>query len=60
MSQVDGCGLSGASDDDDECASSPAGSTYDDGADIKNAMSDEVTKQLAAAGECCSICMYTG
>lgn len=52
MSQVDGCGLSGASDDDDECASSPTGSTYDDSADlIKNAMSDEVTKQLAAAGE---------
>ncbi|CAH1639981.1 unnamed protein product [Spodoptera littoralis] len=51
MSQVDGCGLSGASDDDDECASSPTGSTYDDSADlIKNAMSDEVTKQLAAAG----------
>ncbi|XP_075977301.1 DNA-binding protein Ewg isoform X5 [Anticarsia gemmatalis] len=51
MSQVDGCGLSGASDEDDECASSPAGSTYDDSADIiKNAMSDEVTKQLAAAG----------
>ncbi|KAJ0182245.1 hypothetical protein K1T71_001614 [Dendrolimus kikuchii] len=51
MSQVDGCGLSGASDDDDECASSNAGSTYDDSGDmIKNAMSDEVTKQLAAAG----------
>ncbi|XP_037298817.1 DNA-binding protein Ewg isoform X3 [Manduca sexta] len=51
MSQVDGCGLSGASDDEDECVSSPTGSTYDDGADIiKNAMSDEVTKQLAAAG----------
>ncbi|CAH0592775.1 unnamed protein product [Chrysodeixis includens] len=51
MSQVDGCGLSGASDEDDECASSPAGSNYDDSADIiKNAMSDEVTKQLAAAG----------
>ncbi|XP_052750230.1 DNA-binding protein Ewg isoform X3 [Galleria mellonella] len=51
MSQVDGCGLSGASDDDDDCASSPAGSNYDDSADIiKNAMSDEVTKQLAAAG----------
>ncbi|XP_022822391.1 DNA-binding protein Ewg isoform X1 [Spodoptera litura] len=51
MSQVDGCGLSGASDDDDECASSPTGSAYDDSADlIKNAMSDEVTKQLAAAG----------
>ncbi|PZC72771.1 DNA-binding protein Ewg isoform X1 [Helicoverpa armigera] len=50
MSQVDGC-LSGASDDDDDCASSPAGSNYDDSADlIKNAMSDEVTKQLAAAG----------
>lgn len=52
MSQVDGCGLSGGSDEDDDCASSPAGSTYDDSADIiKNAMSDEVTKQLAAAGE---------
>ncbi|XP_063616438.1 DNA-binding protein Ewg [Cydia splendana] len=51
MSQVDGCGLSGASDDEDECASSPAGSAYDDGADIiKSALSDEVTKQLAAAG----------
>ncbi|CAG9796281.1 unnamed protein product [Diatraea saccharalis] len=50
MSQVEGCGLSG-SDDDDECASSPAGSAYDDGQDmIKSAMSDEVTKQLAAAG----------
>ncbi|KAI8438973.1 hypothetical protein MSG28_011278 [Choristoneura fumiferana] len=51
MSQVDGCGLSGASEDEDECASSPAGSAYDDGADlIKSALSDEVTKQLAAAG----------
>ncbi|XP_060803673.1 DNA-binding protein Ewg isoform X1 [Amyelois transitella] len=51
MSQVDGCGLSGASDDDEECVSSPTGSNYDDSADIiKNAMSDEVTKQLAAAG----------
>ncbi|XP_047985664.1 DNA-binding protein Ewg isoform X2 [Leguminivora glycinivorella] len=51
MSQVDGCGLSGASDDEDECASSPAGSAYDDGGDImKTALSDEVTKQLAAAG----------
>ncbi|KAJ8736012.1 hypothetical protein PYW08_006668 [Mythimna loreyi] len=51
MSQVDGCGLSGASDDEDDCVSSPAGSNYDDSADlIKNAMSDEVTKQLAAAG----------
>ncbi|XP_063375519.1 DNA-binding protein Ewg [Cydia amplana] len=51
MSQVDGCGLSGASDDEDECVSSPAGSAYDDGADmIKSALSDEVTKQLAAAG----------
>lgn len=51
MSQVDGCGLSGGSDDEDDCASSPAGSNYDDSADlIKNAMSDEVTKQLAAAG----------
>ncbi|XP_053621486.1 DNA-binding protein P3A2 isoform X3 [Plodia interpunctella] len=51
MSQVDGCGLSGGSDDDDDCASSPAGSAYDDGSDIiKSAMSDEVTKQLAAAG----------
>ncbi|CAG4958400.1 unnamed protein product [Parnassius apollo] len=51
MSQVDGCGMSGGSEDEDECASSPAGSAYDDGGDvIKNAMSDEVTKQLAAAG----------
>ncbi|XP_028040448.1 DNA-binding protein Ewg isoform X7 [Bombyx mandarina] len=51
MSQVEGCGLSGGSEDEDECASSPAGSNYDDGNDIiKNAMSDEVTKQLAAAG----------
>ncbi|CAF4861988.1 unnamed protein product [Pieris macdunnoughi] len=51
MSQVDGCGLSGASDDDEECASSPAGSAYEDAGDvIKSAMSDEVTKQLAAAG----------
>ncbi|XP_041975045.1 DNA-binding protein P3A2 isoform X2 [Aricia agestis] len=51
MSQVEGCGLSGGSDDEDECASSPAGSAYEDGADvIKSAMSDEVTKQLAAAG----------
>ncbi|XP_045774281.1 DNA-binding protein Ewg isoform X5 [Maniola jurtina] len=51
MSQVDGCGLSGGSEDEDECVSSPAGSAYDDSADvIKNAMSDEVTKQLAAAG----------
>ncbi|XP_047529627.1 DNA-binding protein Ewg isoform X7 [Vanessa atalanta] len=51
MSQVDGCGLSGGSEDEDECASSPAGSAYEDGADvIKSAMSDEVTKQLAAAG----------
>ncbi|CAK1540344.1 unnamed protein product [Leptosia nina] len=51
MSQVDGCGLSGASEDDEECASSPAGSAYEDAGDvIKSAMSDEVTKQLAAAG----------
>lgn len=51
MSQVDGCGLSGASDDDDDCGSSAAGSSYDEPADIvKTAMSDEVTKQLAAAG----------
>ncbi|CAB3241196.1 unnamed protein product [Arctia plantaginis] len=51
MSQVDGCGLSGGSDEDDECGSSPTNSAYDDSADIiKNAMSDEVTKQLAAAG----------
>lgn len=51
MSQVDGCGLSGGSDEDDECASSPTSSPYDENADIiKNAMSDEVTKQLAAAG----------
>ncbi|XP_032529247.1 DNA-binding protein Ewg isoform X1 [Danaus plexippus] len=50
MSQVEGCGLS-ASEDEDECASSPAGSAYDDAGDvIKSAMSDEVTKQLAAAG----------
>lgn len=50
MSQVEGCGLSG-SEEDDECASSPAGSAYDDSGDlIKTAMSDEVTKQLAAAG----------
>ncbi|XP_038220822.1 DNA-binding protein P3A2 isoform X1 [Zerene cesonia] len=51
MSQVDGCGLSGGSEDDEECASSPAGSAYEDAGDvIKSAMSDEVTKQLAAAG----------
>lgn len=51
MSQVDGCGLSGGSDDEDECVSSPAGSNYDESADlVKVAMSDEVTKQLAAAG----------
>ncbi|KAL0901127.1 hypothetical protein ABMA27_006443 [Loxostege sticticalis] len=50
MSQVEGCGLSG-SEEEDDCASSPAGSTYDDSGDIiKTAMSDEVTKQLAAAG----------
>ncbi|RVE41254.1 hypothetical protein evm_014099 [Chilo suppressalis] len=49
MSQVEGCGLSG-SEEDDECASSPAGSAYDDQDMIKTAMSDEVTKQLAAAG----------
>ncbi|CAH2102068.1 unnamed protein product [Euphydryas editha] len=50
MSQVDGCGLSGGSDDEDECASSPAGSAYEDADVVKSAMSDEVTKQLAAAG----------
>ncbi|XP_045496844.1 DNA-binding protein Ewg isoform X9 [Colias croceus] len=51
MSQADGCGLSGGSEDDEECASSPAGSAYEDAGDvIKSAMSDEVTKQLAAAG----------
>ncbi|XP_072938938.1 DNA-binding protein Ewg isoform X14 [Epargyreus clarus] len=49
MSQVEGCGLSGASEDEDECASSPAGSAYED-ADAGKALSDEVTKQLAAAG----------
>lgn len=49
---MEGCGLSGASEDEDECVSSPAASTYEDSADIiKNAMSDEVTKQLAAAGK---------
>ncbi|XP_072938874.1 DNA-binding protein Ewg isoform X5 [Epargyreus clarus] len=48
MSQVEGCGLSGASEDEDECASSPAGSAYED-ADAGKALSDEVTKQLAAA-----------
>ncbi|XP_049882561.1 DNA-binding protein Ewg isoform X2 [Pectinophora gossypiella] len=51
MSQVEGCGMSGGSDEEDDCASSPAGSAYDDSSDIiKTAMSDEVTKQLAAAG----------
>ncbi|XP_045446448.1 DNA-binding protein P3A2 [Melitaea cinxia] len=50
MSQVDGCGLSGGSEDEDECASSPAGSAYEDADVAKSAMSDEVTKQLAAAG----------
>ncbi|XP_068627041.1 DNA-binding protein Ewg [Battus philenor] len=51
MAQVEGCPVSGGSDDDDDCASSPAGSAYEDGAEaIKSAMSDEVTKQLAAAG----------
>ncbi|XP_048488989.1 DNA-binding protein Ewg isoform X5 [Plutella xylostella] len=49
MSQVEGCGLNSGSDDDDDCASSPAGSTYDDSGDVR-AMSDDVTKQLAAAG----------
>ncbi|KAL4704415.1 hypothetical protein ACJJTC_000414 [Scirpophaga incertulas] len=49
MSQVEGCGLSG-SEDDEDCASSPAGSQYDDQDMVKTAMSDEVTKQLAAAG----------
>ncbi|CAH2233221.1 jg2755 [Pararge aegeria aegeria] len=49
LSQVEG--MSGASEDEDECVSSPAGSTYEEGADsTKNAISDEVTKQLAAAG----------
>lgn len=52
MSQVEGCGLSGGSEDEDECVSSPAGSAYDDAGDMmQNAMSDEVTKQLAAAGQ---------
>lgn len=46
-----GCAGSGPSEDEEECVSSPAGSHYDDGGDMKNAMSDEVTKQLAAAGE---------
>ncbi|KAJ2947980.1 hypothetical protein O0L34_g9772 [Tuta absoluta] len=51
MSAVEGCGLSGGSEEEDECASSPAGSAYDDSGDIiKTAMNDEVTKQLAAAG----------
>ncbi|XP_045540653.1 DNA-binding protein Ewg isoform X3 [Papilio machaon] len=45
-----GCAGSGPSEDEEECVSSPAGSHYDDGGDMKNAMSDEVTKQLAAAG----------
>lgn len=44
-------GLSG-SDEEEDCASSPAGSAYDDSADlVKVALSDEVTKQLAAAGK---------
>ncbi|KOB71594.1 putative DNA-binding protein Ewg, partial [Operophtera brumata] len=34
----------------DECVSSPAASNYGDGDMMKNAMSDEVTKTLAAAG----------
>lgn len=43
--------LSGASDDDDDnCPSSP-GSAYEEGADLMTAaMGDEVTAQLAAAG----------
>ncbi|KAG5880723.1 hypothetical protein JTB14_025564 [Gonioctena quinquepunctata] len=43
-------GMSGASDDDDNCPSSP-GSGYEEGADLMTAaMGDEVTAQLAAAG----------
>lgn len=51
MMEDDG-GLTGESEnDDDGCPSSP-GSTYDDSTDlITVAMSDEVTAQLAAAGE---------
>ncbi|XP_013176297.1 PREDICTED: DNA-binding protein Ewg isoform X3 [Papilio xuthus] len=45
-----GCAGSGPSEDEEECVSSPAGSHYDDSGEMKNAMSDEVTKQLAAAG----------
>lgn len=50
MSQVEGCGLSG-SEEDEECGSSP-GSVYDESANdmVKTAMTDDVTKQLAAAG----------
>ncbi|XP_072402505.1 DNA-binding protein Ewg-like isoform X4 [Diabrotica undecimpunctata] len=43
-------GMSVASDDDDNCPSSP-GSAYDEGSDLMAAaMGDEVTAQLAAAG----------
>ncbi|XP_018325636.1 DNA-binding protein Ewg isoform X1 [Agrilus planipennis] len=43
-------GLSGVSDDDEHCPSSPE-STYEEGADLMSAaMGDEVTAQLAAAG----------
>lgn len=43
-------GMSGASDDDDNCPSSP-GSGYEESSDLMAAaMGDEVTAQLAAAG----------
>lgn len=52
-------GLSGPSDDDDDnCPSSP-GSTFEEGADLMTAaMGDEVTAQLAAAGEFFSVLIF--
>lgn len=43
-------GLSGGSDEDDNCPSSP-GSTYEKVDLMTAAMGDEVTAQLAAAGQ---------
>lgn len=49
--EVEG-GMSGGSDDEDDCCPSSPGSGYEEGSDlITVAMSDEVTAQLAASGK---------
>lgn len=42
--------MTGQSDDDDDAPSSPDGSGYEDGNLLNDAMENEVTAQLVAAG----------